>query len=100
MPDTRTASANLFMYVWSDEQLATDHQVRRFIDAIAMPVQRSILESSRSRGRRIQQTRALIIHHRSHEVARTLQTLQQLGFRSIVHRHSIRRHRLGLYHDA
>jgi CRP-like cAMP-binding protein len=78
--DTRTASANLFMQVWSDEQLATDHQVRRFIDAIAMPVQRSILDSLQSRGRHIQQTRALIIHHRSHEVARTLQTLQQLGF--------------------
>jgi len=78
-PNTRTASAFLFVHIWSDERLSTSSQARRFIDNIAMPVQRSVLAALKGRGQRARPARALVIHHRSHEVARTLQTMQELG---------------------
>lgn len=78
-PDTCTGSAFLFVHIWSDERLSTQYQARRFIDNIVMPVQRSVLAAVKDRAQPIGPTRALVIHHRSHEVARTLQTMQALG---------------------
>lgn len=77
---TRTSSAHLFLYVHDDEALSTRHQAQQMIATIAMPVQASIAAGLPKWERDALKTRVLIIHHRSHEVARTLQTIQELGY--------------------
>ncbi|MBM4012878.1 MAG: hypothetical protein FJ286_16200 [Planctomycetes bacterium] len=78
---TRTASAYLFLYIHTDEALSTRNQTRQMIANIAMPVQQFIFDRLPRQEIDLPRMRALVIHHRSHEVARTLQTIQNLGYR-------------------
>jgi CRP-like cAMP-binding protein len=77
---SRTASAFLFAQIWTDERQATHTRAGQLVADIAMPVQHAMLAALQHRALQLPKTRVLVIHHRSHEVARTLQTLQSLGF--------------------
>jgi CRP-like cAMP-binding protein len=78
-PATRTASAYLFLYIYTDPAQSTHSQAQEMIANIAMPVQRYIYDTlpAKNAGDKV---RLLIIHHRSHETAHTLRTVQKLGY--------------------
>jgi CRP-like cAMP-binding protein len=76
---SRTSAASLFLYIYTDEALSTHSQAQQIIANIAMPVQKYIYNTlpQKEVGERM---RVLIIHHRSHETAHTLHTIQKLGY--------------------
>jgi len=78
---TKTASAFLFLYVCDDDAISTGRLTDEIISNIAMPVQKSIAEGLSKEERAAVDTRVIIIHHRTHEVARTLRTISELGYR-------------------
>lgn len=78
-PQTRTTSAYLFLYIYADESTSTRAQAEQIVANIAMPVQKYVYQSF-PRKDVGQKTRVVIIHHRSHETARTLQTVRELGY--------------------
>ncbi len=77
---TKTAQAGLFLGVYEDEEFSTAGQVRQMLEGIAMPVQKQIYRELLPASDDFAKIRILLIHHRSHEVAHTLDTLQRLGF--------------------
>ena len=77
---TRTTSAFLFLTIYDDPAWSTAQQAEAMITGIAMPVQRSIIRALPQSEDARSQIRVVVIHHRSHEVARTLRTIQELGF--------------------
>jgi CRP-like cAMP-binding protein len=78
-PITRTTTAYLFLYIYTDPAQSTHSQAQAMIANIAMPVQRYIYDTlpAKNVGDKV---RLLIIHHRSHETAHTLYTVQKLGY--------------------
>ena len=78
--ETRTTSAYLFLYVYDEATHSTASQAQQMIGGIAMPVQRHIYTTLAQQEQAISKLRVIMIHHRSHEVARTLQTMQELGY--------------------
>jgi CRP-like cAMP-binding protein len=76
----RTTSAYLFLYVYKDEAHSPHSQAQHLIANIAMPVQKHIYNTLPKHELDVSRIRLLIIHHRSHETARTLYTIQQLGY--------------------
>ncbi len=79
-PETNTTNAYLFLYLYADEALSTHSQAQQIIDAIDMPVQKYFYQSLPPTDVDKSKFRVIIIHHRSHETARTLQTLRDLGY--------------------
>jgi CRP-like cAMP-binding protein len=79
-PETNTTNAHLFLYVYADEALSTHSQAQQIIAAIDMPVQKYFYQTLPSTDVDKSRFRVIIIHHRSHETARTLQTLRDLGY--------------------
>jgi CRP-like cAMP-binding protein len=77
---TKTASAFLFLYIYDDDTLSTWKLTDEIIANIAMPVQKSIAAGLSKEERAAVKTRVIIIHHRTHEVARTLRTIRELGY--------------------
>jgi CRP-like cAMP-binding protein len=77
---TRTAQASLFLVIYEHDEFSTAGQVRQILAGIAMPVQKQIRETLLSSNPDFSKVRIILIHHRSHEVAHTLDSLQQLGF--------------------
>ena len=77
---TKTASAFLFLYIWDDEATSTCRLTDEIIANIAMPVQKSIAGGLSKEEPTAVNTRVIIIHHRTHEVARTLRTIRDLGY--------------------
>lgn len=76
--ESGTTNACLFLYVYDDEVLSTRAQAQQIVSNIAMPVQRYIASTLPKVN--ASKLRVLMIHHRSHEVARTLQTIRDLGY--------------------
>lgn len=78
-PDSRTTTACMALYLSTDAASATETHAKQMIANIAMPVQKYIYNSfpQKDVGSK---TRIIIIHHRSHETARTLQTVRELGY--------------------
>ncbi|MBI1880919.1 MAG: cyclic nucleotide-binding domain-containing protein, partial [Chloroflexi bacterium] len=79
-PETNTANAHLFLYIYDDEALSTHSQAQQIIAAIDMPVQKYFYQTLPPTEVDKSKFRVIIIHHRSHETARTLQTLRDLGY--------------------
>ncbi|MGC2661503.1 MAG: cyclic nucleotide-binding domain-containing protein [Bryobacteraceae bacterium] len=79
-PATRTAQAGLFLGIYENEDFSTAGQARQMLAGIDMPVQKQILRKLSSSHPDFSKIRIVLIHHRSHEVAHTLDSLQQLGF--------------------
>jgi CRP-like cAMP-binding protein len=79
-PATRTAQAGLFLGIYEHEDFSTAGQARQMLAGIAMPVQKQIYRKLSSSNPDFSKIRIVLIHHRSHEVAHTLDSLQQLGF--------------------
>jgi CRP-like cAMP-binding protein len=77
---TRTAQASLFLGIYEHEEFSTAGQARQILAGIAMPVQKQIRETLAFSNPDFSKVRIILIHHRSHEVAHTLDSLQQLGF--------------------
>jgi CRP-like cAMP-binding protein len=77
---TKTASAFLFLYIYDDDALSTRRLTDEIIANIAMPVQKSIAAGLSKEEWVAVNTRVIIIHHRTHEVARTLRTIRDLGY--------------------
>jgi hypothetical protein len=78
---TKTASAFLFLYIYDDDALSTWTLTDGIIANIAMPVQKFVAAGLSKEQRVAANTRVIIIHHRTHEVARTLRTMRDLGYR-------------------
>lgn len=76
----RTTTASLFLYIYTDEETSTHSRARQIIANIAMPVQKYIYDTLPQKEQDKSKLRVIIIHHRSHETARTLQTIQELGY--------------------
>ena len=79
-PTTRTAQASMFLVIYEHEEFSTAGQARQILAGIAMPVQKQIRETLFSSNPDFSKVRIILIHHRSHEVAHTLDSLEQLGF--------------------
>lgn len=79
-PETRTSSAALFLYIYDDEAASTRSRAGQIIANIAMPVQKYIYDTLPRNPTDASKFRVIIIHHRSHETARTLRTIQDLGY--------------------
>ena len=77
---SRTTTANLFLYIYTDEDSSTHNRARQIVANIAMPVQKYIYDTLPQKEVDKSKLRVIIIHHRSHETARTLQTIQELGY--------------------
>jgi CRP-like cAMP-binding protein len=79
-PETNTSHAHLFLYIYADEAESTRSQAQQIINAIDMPVQKYFYQTLPPTEADKSKFRVIIIHHRSHETARTLQTLRDLGY--------------------
>lgn len=79
-PETRASNAALFLYIYDDEAASTRSRAGQIIANIAMPVQKYIYDTLPRNPTEAAKFRAIIIHHRSHETARTLRTIQDLGY--------------------
>jgi CRP-like cAMP-binding protein len=77
---TRTSSAHLCLYIYDDEAVSTARQAQEVINTIAMPVQKSVVANLPRQQHDTLKTRVMVIHHRTHEVARTLETVRNLGY--------------------
>jgi len=78
--ETNVAQAYLNLYISTDEATSTRYQVAQVIDSIDMPVQKTIQQQLARMTINTSKYRLLIIHHRTHEVARTLRTITDLGY--------------------
>jgi CRP-like cAMP-binding protein len=77
---TATTTAELFLFIYTDEASSTRSRARSVIDQIDMPVQQHICRRLPQDGADKSRFRVLVVHHRSHETARTLRSLQELGY--------------------
>ena len=77
---TRTTNAFLTLTIFDNPAWSTARQAESMIAGIAMPVQRQIINTLPQPTFDPTRTRVLVIHHRSHEVARTLRTIRDLGY--------------------
>ena len=77
-----TTAANIFIYVADDRQ-SVHKQVEYLISSINMPIQRHIYENLPEKSSLQQHNpyHLFVLHHRTHEVVMTLQTLELLGFK-------------------
>ena len=77
-----TTTANIFIYVAEDKQ-SVHQQVEYLISSINMPIQQHIYEHLPEKNSLQQQNpyHLFVLHHRTHEVVMTLQTLELLGFK-------------------
>lgn len=76
-----TTTATIFIYV-ADDQPSVHKQIKDLISSINMPIQQHIHNSLPEKST-LQQNNPyhlLVLHHRTHEVVMTLQTLDALGF--------------------
>jgi CRP-like cAMP-binding protein len=78
--DSCTSSAAMFLYIYDDEAASTRSRAAQIISNIAMPVQRHIHSTLPKTQVETGKIRVIIVHHRSHETARTLHTIQELGY--------------------
>ncbi|NES64972.1 MAG: hypothetical protein F6K24_06775 [Okeania sp. SIO2D1] len=81
-PASLTTTANIFIYVADDRQ-SLHKDVEYLISSINMPIQRHIYENSPEKSSLQQHNpyHLFVLHHRTHEVVMTLQTLELLGFK-------------------
>jgi CRP-like cAMP-binding protein len=78
--NTRISSAHVCLYIHDDETASTAQEAQQVINTIAMPVQKSIAANLPRQPHDTLKTRVMVIHHRTHEVARTLETVRNLGY--------------------
>jgi CRP-like cAMP-binding protein len=77
---TATVRASLCLTIPSDPNIQQESQMDELIAGAAMPIQQAVTEQLRRSGVNGAGYRLLTVHHRTHEVARTLQSLRELGF--------------------
>jgi len=76
-----TTIAGLVLYIYTEEALSTHSRANQIIDGIDMPVQKYIYQTLPQDGVDKSKFRVIVVHHRTHETARTLRTMQALGYR-------------------
>ncbi|MFB2973513.1 Crp/Fnr family transcriptional regulator [Aerosakkonema sp. BLCC-F183] len=76
-----TTMANIFIYV-SDDKSSVNKHIKDLISSINMPIQQHVYDNLPEKSSLQQRNpyHLLVIHHRTHEVVMTLQTLGALGF--------------------
>jgi len=77
---TATARASLCLTITADLAVVPGAHVAALIAGTRMPIQRAITAQLRRDGASGAGYRVLAVHHRTHEVAQTLQALRQLDF--------------------
>ncbi len=77
---TATTRAYLFVHVYTDAADSPYYRAEEMMAGIDMPVQCAMYATLRGQARANGRFRVFTVHHRTHEVARTLRTLHQLGY--------------------
>jgi hypothetical protein len=79
---TNTSRAHFVLTIFDRKESSRAHHARQLLAGIAMPVLKHVHATLPYANGAFSKMRLIIIHHRTHEVARTLQAVQELGLRS------------------
>lgn len=74
------STAHIFLYVSRVDGPRLPDPVTDALASINMPVQRAVRKRLVQRSQGSPNTRVMVLHHRTHEVARTLQSIVELGY--------------------
>lgn len=78
--NTRVSTAHIFLYLTRVDGPRLPDPVTDALASIKMPVQRAVRQRLMHRSEGSPNTRVMVLHHRTHEVARTLQSIVELGY--------------------